>query len=73
MRAWNSIALIEFDLHRQRVFVVGGGGAVGFSAIQLSVAAGCHVSTTCGPESVDRLLGAGVEQAIDYTTEVHKL
>lgn len=51
--------------------MVGGGGAVGFSAIQLSVAAGCHVSTTCGGESVDRILAAGAEQAVDYTTEVH--
>lgn len=50
---------------------MGGGGAVGFSAIQLSVAAGCHVSTTCGGESVDRILAAGAEQAVDYTTEVH--
>lgn len=51
--------------------MVGGGGAVGFSAIQLSVAAGCHVSTTCGGESIDRILAAGAEQAVDYTTEVH--
>lgn len=50
--------------------MVGGGGAVGFAAIQLAVAAGCHVSTTCGDESIDRLLAAGVEQAVDYTAEV---
>lgn len=50
--------------------MVGGGGAVGFSAVQLAVAAGCHVSTTCGGESVERILAAGAEQAVDYTTEV---
>lgn len=52
------------------MLVVGGGGAVGFAAIQLAVAAGCHVSTTCGDESIDRLLAAGAEQAVDYTAEV---
>lgn len=50
--------------------MVGGGGAVGLSAIQLAVAAGCHVSTTCGSESIERVLAAGAEQAVDYTTEV---
>jgi len=57
-------------LHRQRLLVIGGGGAVGFAAIQLSVAAGCHVTTTCGSQSIDRLLAAGAEQAVDYTAEV---
>lgn len=50
--------------------MVGGGGAVGFSAIQISVAAGCHVTTTCGSQSIDRLMAAGAEQAVDYTAEV---
>jgi NADPH:quinone reductase-like Zn-dependent oxidoreductase len=50
--------------------VVGGGGAVGFSAIQISVAAGCIVTTTCGSQSIDRLMAAGAEQAVDYTAEV---
>ncbi|KAF5478621.1 hypothetical protein F2P56_005164 [Juglans regia] len=54
---------------RQRLLVVGGGGAVGFAAIQLSVAAGCHVTTTCGSQSIGRLLAAGAEQAVDYTAE----
>lgn len=50
--------------------IIGGGGAVGFSAIQLSVAAGCHVTTTVGGESIERALAAGAEKAVDYTTEV---
>lgn len=49
---------------------MGGGGAVGFAAIQLAVAAGCPVTTTCGSQSVDRMLAAGVEQAVDYVAEV---
>lgn len=50
--------------------MLGGGGAVGFSAIQLAVAVGCHVASTCGGESIDRILAAGAEQAVDYTIEV---
>lgn len=56
--------------NRQRILVVGGGGAVGFSAIQLAVAAGCSVRTTCGSQSVERMLAAGAEQAVDYLSEV---
>lgn len=52
------------------MFVVGGGGAVGLAAIQLAVAAGCNVVTTCGGQSIDRSLAVGAEQAIDYTSEV---
>ena len=57
-------------IHRQRLLVIGGGGAVGFSAIQLAAAAGCHVTTTCGSQSVERALTAGAEHAVDYTAEV---
>lgn len=49
---------------------MGGGGAVGLAAIQLAVAAGCSVVTTCGGQSVERLLAAGAEQAVDYVAEV---
>lgn len=50
--------------------MVGGGGAVGLAAIQISVAKGCHVTTICGKRSIDRVLAAGAEQAVDYTAEV---
>lgn len=50
--------------------MIGGGGAVGLAAIQLAAAAGCSVSTTCGSQSIERVLAVGAEQAIDYTTEV---
>lgn len=49
---------------------MGGGGAVGLTAIQLAVASGCSVVTTCGSQSVERLLAAGAEQAVDYVAEV---
>lgn len=64
--------MIKFSFNRQRLLVIGGGGAVGFSAIQIAVAAGCHVTTTCGNQSINRLIAAGAEQAVDYTSEVVK-
>ncbi|CAI9773514.1 unnamed protein product [Fraxinus pennsylvanica] len=73
LTAWRALRSTARIKNGQRVLVVGGGGAVGFSAIQLAVAAGCHVSTTCGGESVDRLLAAGAEQAVDYTTEDYEV
>lgn len=50
--------------------MIGGGGAVGLAAIQLSVAAGCGVSATCGSQSIERVLSVGAEQAVDYTSNV---
>ncbi|KAI5662479.1 hypothetical protein M9H77_21802 [Catharanthus roseus] len=69
LTAWRALKSTARIVEGQRVLVVGGGGAVGLSAIQLAVAAGCHVSTTCGSESIERVLAAGAEQAVDYTTE----
>jgi NADPH:quinone reductase-like Zn-dependent oxidoreductase len=46
---------------RQRVLVIGGGGAVVLSAVQLAVAAGA----TCGANSIEQILEAGAEKAID--------
>lgn len=69
LTAWRALRSTARITEGQRVLVIGGGGAVGFSAIQLSVAAGCSVSTTCGGDSIDRILATGAEQAVDYTTE----
>lgn len=69
LTAWRALKGTARITKGQRVLVVGGGGAVGGSAIQLSVAAGCHVSTTCESESIERLLAVGAEQAVDYTAE----
>ncbi|KAG8364903.1 hypothetical protein BUALT_Bualt18G0046900 [Buddleja alternifolia] len=73
LTAWRALMSTARIKQGQRVLVVGGGGAVGFSAIQLAVAAGCHVSTTCGTESIDRILAAGADQAVDYTTEDYEV
>jgi NADPH:quinone reductase-like Zn-dependent oxidoreductase len=49
---------------------MGGGGAVGLSAIQLARSAECYVACTCGKRSMERVKEAGAEEAIDYTTPV---
>jgi NADPH:quinone reductase-like Zn-dependent oxidoreductase len=64
---------VTYCYFRQRVLVIGGGGAVGLAAVQFAVAAGCGISATCGAQSMERVVGAGAEQAIDYTTEVKSL
>lgn len=69
LTAWRALKGTARIAEGQRVLVVGGGGAVGLAAIQLAVAAGCIVTTTCGSQSIDRVLAVGAEQAIDYTAE----
>ncbi|OAY65407.1 Reticulon-4-interacting protein 1, mitochondrial [Ananas comosus] len=69
LTAWRALKSTARISQGQRLLVLGGGGAVGLAAIQLSVAAGCSVTTTCGSQSIERVLAVGAEKAIDYTTE----
>ncbi|KAF6155933.1 hypothetical protein GIB67_039264 [Kingdonia uniflora] len=69
LTAWRALKSTARIAEGQRVLVIGGGGAVGLAGIQLAVATGCHVATTCGHQSIDRVLEVGAEQAIDYTSE----
>ncbi|TVU35089.1 hypothetical protein EJB05_16958 [Eragrostis curvula] len=69
LTAWRALHGTARISEGQRVLVIGGGGAVGLAAVQLAVAAGCGVSATCGAQSIERVMGAGAEQAIDYTAE----
>ncbi|KAL2331390.1 hypothetical protein Fmac_018971 [Flemingia macrophylla] len=69
LTAWRALKSTARISEGQRILVVGGGGAVGFAATQLAVAAGCSVVTTCGSQSVKRLLAVGAEQAVDYVAE----
>ncbi|XP_066381429.1 uncharacterized protein [Miscanthus floridulus] len=69
LTAWRALHGTARISEGQRVLVIGGGGAVGLAAVQLAVAAGCGVSATCGTQSIERVTGAGAEQAIDYTAE----
>ncbi|MQM03803.1 hypothetical protein Taro_036586 [Colocasia esculenta] len=69
LTAWRALKSTA-RLHKgQRLLVLGGGGAVGLSAIQLAVSIGCSVIATCGSQSFERVLSAGAEKAIDYTSE----
>ncbi|XP_062221601.1 uncharacterized protein LOC133920944 isoform X3 [Phragmites australis] len=70
LTAWRALHGTARISEGQRVLVIGGGGAVGLAAVQLAVAVGCGVSATCGAQSIERVMGAGAEQAIDYTTEL---
>ncbi|KAK9089063.1 hypothetical protein Scep_028145 [Stephania cephalantha] len=69
LTAWRALRSTARISEGHRVLVIGGGGAVGFSAIQLAVAVGCHVVTTCAGQSIEQALAAGAEQAVDYTIE----
>ncbi|KAL3652588.1 hypothetical protein CASFOL_002269 [Castilleja foliolosa] len=73
LTAWRAVRSTASIKEGQRVLVLGGGGAVGFSAIQLAIAVGCHVSTTCESQSISRILAAGAEQAVDYATEDYEV
>ncbi|VVA97685.1 unnamed protein product [Arabis nemorensis] len=69
LTAWRALKSNARITEGQRLLVFGGGGAVGFAAIQLAVASGCHVTASCVGQTKDRILEAGAEQAVDYTTE----
>ncbi|CAN6810718.1 unnamed protein product [Brassica oleracea] len=69
LTAWRALKSNARILEGQRVLVFGGGGAVGFAAIQIAVASGCHVTASCVGQTRERILAAGAEQAVDYTTE----
>lgn len=49
-----------------RLLVIGAGGAVGSSAIQLGEAMGAHVTAVCSTEKVSAVTALGVQDVIDY-------
>lgn len=51
----------------ERLLVIGAGGAVGSSAIQLGLWMGAHVTAICSAEKVSALTELGVKDVIDYT------
>ena len=50
----------------ERLLVIGAGGAVGSSAIQLGQQMGAHVTAVCSTEKVSAVTELGVEDVIDY-------
>ncbi|PKA61216.1 Quinone oxidoreductase-like protein [Apostasia shenzhenica] len=68
LTAWRALKSTARISKGQRLLVLGGGGAIGLAAIQIAVAAGCHVSAICGCKSIECVLEVGAEEALDYST-----
>ena len=54
------------DLEGKNLFIQGGAGGVGTSAIQLFSHWGCKVTTTCSSTNIELLKSIGAETVIDY-------
>lgn len=51
------------------LLVWGGSSSVGCNAIQLAVAAGCEVVTTCSPRNFGLMKRLGASQVFDYSSD----
>lgn len=56
------------DVTGQTVLVSGGGGSVGFLAVQLAAWGGATVIATCGTRDMDRVKAAGAAHVFDYAS-----
>lgn len=56
------------DVAGQTVLVSGGGGSVGYLAVQLAAWAGARVIATCGARDMERVTAAGAEVVLDYAS-----
>ena len=56
------------DVAGQTVLVSGGGGSVGYLAVQLAAWGGATVIATCGARDVDRVKAAGAAHVFDYAS-----
>lgn len=56
------------DVTGQTVLVSGGGGSVGFLAVQLAAWGGATVIATCGARDMDRVKAAGAAHVFDYAS-----
>lgn len=50
----------------ERLLVIGAGGAVGSSAIQLGQLTGAHVTAVCSTEKISAVSDLGIKDVIDY-------
>ncbi|KPA20163.1 Phthiocerol synthesis polyketide synthase type I PpsC [Shimia sp. SK013] len=57
------------DVSGQTVLVSGGGGSVGYLAVQLAAWAGARVIATCGARDMERVRAAGADVVLDYRSE----
>ncbi|MBO6898186.1 MAG: NADPH:quinone reductase [Shimia sp.] len=56
------------DVAGQTVLVSGGGGSVGYLAVQLAAWGGATVTATCGARDMDRVKAAGAAHVFDYAS-----
>ncbi|MBE1292901.1 MAG: zinc-binding dehydrogenase [Rhodobacteraceae bacterium] len=56
------------DVAGQTVLVSGGGGSVGYLAVQLAAWGGATVIATCGARDMDRVKAAGATHVFDYAS-----
>ena len=73
LTTWSAIVrwagLRPQDLNEKKVFIQGGAGGVGSTAIQLFNHWGCEVSSTCSAVNVDFLQSLGAKKTINYESE----
>ncbi len=74
LTTWSAIVrwagLRPQDLNGKKVFIQGGAGGVGTTAIQLFNYWGCEVSSTCSATNVNLLQSLGAKKVINYESEV---
>ncbi len=56
------------DVAGQTILVSGGGGSVGYLAVQLAAFGGAEVIATCGARDMDRVRAAGATHVFDYAS-----
>ena len=57
------------DVAGKTLLVSGGGGTVGYLAVQLAVWGGATVITTCSPRDMERVKATGAQTVLDYHSE----
>ncbi len=57
------------DIAGETVLISGGGGTVGYLAVQLAKWAGARVIATGSPRDFDRISGAGADVVVDYSSD----
>jgi reticulon-4-interacting protein 1, mitochondrial len=65
----NDAKLNSTNAQDKKIFIQGGGGAVGLAALQLCKVWGAHVAVSCAKRSIATVQAAGGDVVIDYTTE----
>ena len=58
------------DVAGKTLLISGGGGTVGYLAVQLAAWGGAHVITTCSPRDMDRVKAAGAHTVLDYRSDM---